>query len=421
MDARELEKKIIKCSEDYYRGLPTISDDEFDKLVEELKAIDPESKVLGLVGWGYNPSKYGQTVKHYAECKGISDKRRVLPDHIIDLNDTLIATPKFDGSSVELIYEDGILSKAITRGDGVEGFDVTEKLKYIVPISIPLKNTVSVQGEYLADISKYNEDDAVRNIASGFLNRKDVTEDECRDFIFIAYTLNSDSDTYKKADMLYTLDLLGFDSAFYTIHTSISYKELMEQYVEHYEGKVLMDGIVINSLNDNSVYCYKVDNERAKVKVTSISYQLTMRGRVTPVVNYEPVILSRAVLSRATAHNMRFIYDNNIGIGTELEIIRSGEVIPYISDIIKPTEAVKLTHCPVCGSILEFDGTHERCVNLLCDYKLKYRLINFILYFSPKGLASTSVERFIEENNISNIAELKEAASGKKLRQGGGR
>lgn len=206
-DIRELEKKIIEYAERYYRGEAVVSDSQFDSLVENLRKYNPNSVVLKQVGWGYEVK--GEKIKHpLVKVKGL-EKRRVQP---LDKIDFCQITPKFDGANVELIYIDGKLSKAITRGNGEYGQDVTRHLQYLVPQQIASvdemfspnleviptifkQGMVSISGEFLLSRSSkesyFRSELAFRNIPAGFLNRKESTEEECKRFSFQPYRINA--------------------------------------------------------------------------------------------------------------------------------------------------------------------------------------------------------------------------------------
>lgn len=389
MDIQELENKIKKFSESYYRGEAIITDAQFDSLVEELRKIDPNNPLLTKTGWGYEVK--GDKIKHpLVSVHGLS-KERVQPSDVIRFQNV---TPKFDGANVELIYINGKFDKAISRGNGEYGQDITRHLKWLVPaelvqdglsanqqnnISVPIYNVlsnsmVSISGEFLLSKTskeKYYKDEmAFRNIPAGFLNRKESTEEECKRFSFQPYRINAIKSNLKIArKVLFELtdryliqcilnvwfgtevpccnvdDDLAKE---YGVWYNTTYKQLIEIFDEF---DFFYDGIVVNRSkrvsitpqhtdDGSSLYvfkydeiAYKVNNDFADVVITSIDWNLTRTGKLVPVANFDAVELSGAMVSRATLHNASIVEENEITPGMTIRVIRSGEVIPYVIGI----------------------------------------------------------------------------------------
>lgn len=391
MDIQELENKIKKFSESYYRGEAVVTDAQFDSLVEELRKVDPNNPLLAKTGWGYEVK--GDKIKHpLVSVHGLS-KERVQPSDIIKFQNV---TPKFDGANVELIYINGKFDKAISRGNGEYGQDITRHLKWLVPtelvqdgistnqqnnIPVPIYNVlrnsmVSISGEFLLSKTskeKYYKDEmAFRNIPAGFLNRKESTEEECKRFSFQPYRINAIKSNVKIAHKVlleltdrYLIQCIlnvwfGTDvpccnidddpAKEYGVFDNTTYKQLIDIFDEF---DFFYDGIVVNRSkrvsitpqptdDDSSLYvfkydeiAYKVNNDFADVVITSIDWNLTRTGKVVPVANFDAVELSGAMVSRATLHNAYMVEANQIQPGTLVRVIRSGEVIPYIIGIFK--------------------------------------------------------------------------------------
>lgn len=369
--------KIKQLAESYYIGESIATDDQFDSLVRELKAIDPNNPILTQTGWGYEVK--GDKVKHpLVNVKGL-EKERIQKDDPVKFE---YITPKFDGANVELIYVNGKFDKAISRGNGEYGQDITRHLKWLVPATFSPTNlptqvytvlsntTVSISGEFLLPKSSkenyYKDEMAFRNIPAGFINRKESTEEECKRFAFMPYRVNA-----VKASSRISKKVLTILSNRYLLQTfldtlfdtnvpclceedkkngSLTFAEITAAYDKDYD--FYYDGIVVNhsklmkiteqEQDGQFLYvvkydeiAYKVNNDFADVIITSIDWNLTRTGKVVPVANFEGVELAGAVVSRATLHNAYMVEANEIQPGCLVRIIRSGEVIPKITGIIK--------------------------------------------------------------------------------------
>lgn len=367
-----LEQKIIKHAEEYYSGNATITDAQFDALVDELRAKNPDSPILAKTGWGYEI--IGDKVKHPFVSVGGLQKRKV------DSGDTVsftVATPKYDGANAELIYTAGRFDMAISRGDGEYGQDITRHLRPIVPARLYPRegnedfrflehSTVSISGEFcLSKESKerfYKDEMAFRNIPSGFLGRKESSDSECRHFSFMPYRINAietdrlDEATLAKLkdrktiqDILNRLFVVNVPTAEYQSYAEKpAYSDVMDyfdRYGFYYDGIVATNGSVgiEESEHDGFVLyrfsypeiAYKTVTDFADVVITDIEWNLTRTGKLVPVANFEGVELSGAVVSRATLHNAYVVEANRLEPGSVIRVTRSGEVIPYVMGVIE--------------------------------------------------------------------------------------
>ena len=369
--------KIKQLAESYYIGESVATDDQFDSLVRELKAIDPANPILTQTGWGYEVK--GDKVKHpLVNVKGL-EKERIQKDDPVKFE---YVTPKFDGANVELIYVSGKFDRAISRGNGEYGQDITRHLKWLVPATFSptnlpaqvyavLSNTaVSISGEFLLPKSSkeryYKDEMAFRNIPAGFINRKESAEEECKRFAFMPYRINAIKSSNKVSGKVLSVlaDRYGLQAFLNTLFNanvpclceedkkngSLTFAEITAAYDKDYD--FYYDGIVVNhsklmkiteqEQDGQFLYvfkydeiAYKVNNDFADVIITSIDWNLTRTGKVVPVANFEGVELAGAIVSRATLHNAYMVEANEIQPGCLVRIIRSGEVIPYIMGIFK--------------------------------------------------------------------------------------
>lgn len=416
----ELENLIIKNAENYYNGQDCISDDQFDSLIEELRAIDPQNKILHSVGWGYDVSKFsGVKCKHLNYLSGIANKPRVDKESLLPSGS--IKTPKLDGGSVELQYYRGVLLKGLTRGDGTYGLDCTSKLKYIVPNTLPVPYTGNIVGEYVIssqDLEGFSDSISQRNIPNGFLGRDWASEEDCKRFSFIAYKVGM-STSHKFTSRVGVLEFirsLGFLTVDYLVG-SIHYREAIDR-LKVIGGKTyLLDGIVSSSekiiqTEDGIIIypdelAYKTITGTATPLVKRIDWNLTRTGRMIPTVVTEQITLSGANINRFLAHNAEYVKTQGIDVGARLEVTRSGEVIPYILDIVEPVDPHLPTYCPACQSELEWSGVHLVCNNPDCSGQNYSRIYQWIkMLASVDNLGSMLIGALVEALEIDNIPDL---------------
>lgn len=355
---KELEQLIPYYAKLYYSGETIISDEEFDKLTEELEQLKPDSVVLTKVGWGSEEDSSGKTkVEHiYTEVGSLKKTREFegLPD--IFKNVELNISPKLDGLTAVCYYKNGKLDCAVTRGNGKVGLDITNKLKIILSknnINLPNDFTGAIRGEL--EISKSNweiiksiNENATnsRNYAAGIINRNELSDDLKYVDLVTYKILGSENHKFNtKLEVVEFLKKSGFDTI-WNIQYNINNKENWEKYSKELytqEYQYQLDGLVLSRneirYNDKSgieyiEYAYKFSGEYCDVVVKDIEWNLSEKQRLKPVVVFDKTYISGAEVQRATGFNAKYILDNNIKIGSVIRVCRSGEVIPYIMEVI---------------------------------------------------------------------------------------
>jgi NAD-dependent DNA ligase len=310
----KLEQYLNLASRAYYSGAPIISDDQFDRLAESI---------------GYNAvgaKQHGNVERHvyqmYSLQKYYEDEDQKRP---LDGITNIVATAKLDGAAISLLYVDGKLVRALTRGDGIEGQLITDKIlshKGLVPHTIALTGIIQITGEIVAPSHIENS----RNYAAGSLNLKDSSEFSTRALSFFAYGSQPCITTSYRQD-LNILKEYGFGV--------ISEADLDKVYP--------CDGLVFR-VNDNQLFqemgytskhprgAYAKKERQAHVETTllSVEWQVGKSGKVTPVAILDPVYIGDALVSRATLNNPGFIEMLDLQIGDRVAVIRSGEIIPCI-------------------------------------------------------------------------------------------
>lgn len=384
-----LEIQILQASNEYYQGHPIMTDLEFDNLIEELKIENPKSEVLNSIGNGYQ-AKTSDLVVRKHPLKNLHGLTKIFVEDIENLPYGYY-TPKYDGASVTLYYKNGKLDMALTRGDGEEGSDVTDKLRYIVPEKID-SNIEVISGEWIISKTKFKDkypgSIAHRNIAVGFLMRKTYDVAEVFNFSFVAYRIERiNKSVVDSFDIRLILKFNGFEPCpvYHVSETSnITYFQLLQNFKSvvdyNLDGLVYESGVIQDSQGQiiyNDEVAYKNNSQKASSVVTSIDWNFTRTGKYVPVVNYEPVELSGAVCSRATGYNAQFIINNSIGIGSKIEITRSGEIIPYILSST-PGQLSLPEKCSECDTPLILKGVDLVCPHYNCGGKVYSRLYNYI-------------------------------------------
>ena len=300
-------------SDMYYKGSPVVSDAEFDVLCSAYNYVRVGHKITDGVP---------HFIRMYSLQKVFTD------EEVSDFSEgrVVVKTPKLDGAAVSLLYGGGRLLLALTRGDGNLGREVTDKFLFLVPQCISYTDKlVQITGEVVAPKEIPNS----RNFAAGSLNLKDVSEFHNRPLTFVAYDLQTEGEpeTETYTETLNLLEEQGFQSA----------------QGEGLEDEFPTDGDVFR-VNSNTQYYnmgFTAHHPRGSVarkelkegvlsRLLDVVWQVGKSGVVSPVAILEPVNINDATVSRATLHNIQYIRALNLEIGCQVEVIRSGEIIPRI-------------------------------------------------------------------------------------------
>lgn len=443
----------------YYYVLdnPIASDEEYDRLYHEVLAYEaehsdevlPESPTQRV---GDVPQEGFSKAKHLSRMWSLedifdSDGLRKWLERVGKLaeNVTFYCEPKFDGASLNLIYENGKLQQAITRGDGSEGEDVTQNVRTIrsVPLSITYKARIEIRGEvviFKEEFERINQERETageplfanpRNAAAGSLRQLDPKITASRNLVFMPYGIGQNSLDIPR--LSHRMEMI-YDMAFRKppLHRVCKGYDEIEAIYEQMKAErdsyaMMLDGMVIkvDEVEAQEMMGYTVKFPRWAVaykfpaveKVTRISNIILQVGRtgvVTPVAVVEPVDIEGVTVERATLHNFDEIERKDIRIGDHVIILRSGDVIPKIIKVIAERRdgsempVARPTHCPVCGSELLDEGALIKCQNLSCEA----RVVNAIIYFASKqclnidGLGDKIVEALYKAGLVKSVIDL---------------
>ncbi len=448
-------------SELYYeKEHPVISDSEYDALFKLLEYLEEkyrsDVKVSHSVGSTGRQSSFGK-VPHSRPMISLdntynADELRDFDMRIKRILKSENIFPytlefKFDGLGIELIYEDGVLLQAITRGNGIEGEDVTENVKQIknIPHRIVKKWRFEVRGEVVMPISSFerlNEQakqageklfSNPRNAASGSLRVLDTSITKKRDLKYFAYDVSdfSEFSQWKYSDMIHYLESLGFEISSYFpkcqgIEEVIATIETIWDIKKNLDFEI--DGLVIK-INDISLWkkvgstehhpryaiAYKFPAEICTTKIVSIDHQVGKTGTITPVANLEEVSIGGAMIRRATLHNYEEIEKLWVEVWDRVFIKRAGEVIPKIISVaVKWGEGLwKISppkHCPSCGSVVkkEHDKVRYFCDNPSCPAQVIEKLVFAVgkQGFNIDSFGEKQVRRFFELGFIRHFPDI---------------
>lgn len=431
---QELEKLILHHKERYYLGSAEISDEKYDQLENELKKLDPENPVLQIVGF-----------KQTEAVSKVEHQRKMLSlDKTYDEKDLgkwvgkeeVVSVFKIDGSSCSLIYENGHLVTAKTRGDGQFGENITKKAVFIpdVPKHIDHKGTIEVRGEvYCIEknfyvLSKEMQDlglgapTSQRNIVAGLLGRKENIQ-LCRHLNFQAFDVISDEKFSREHEKLDLLKKLGFITPDYIVHKTK--KDVEERIAEAKDfmanGDYLIDGLVFiydnlklhAELGETSHHprykiAFKFAGDTKVAKINEIEWGVSRNGTLTPVALIEPTELSGAMIGRVTLHNFGMVQNYQLKAGDKIEIIRSGEVIPKFLGVVERSNATFTypSHCPSCESKLKVEDIWLFCENDKCPTKVREEILNYIHKSGVDDVSDKRLEEMINKGLVEGIPDL---------------
>lgn len=414
MEKIELLKKYDRA---YEEGNPLVSDLEYDDLKERTKSEFPTASYFETVG-----SDVGSKVT-LPFIMGSLKKLNVntIDKWIKKINDDIVISAKMDGVSIICTWDGGVLESAYTRGNGYEGQDITEKAKYFVSKYIAYKKRITLRGECLLD-ERYAElgFKNKRSGVAGMLNRDDINAKELNYITVLFYEIVDMEDMPDTEIMRF--DKIARIGLLYPWYDIIEVKKL-SNIPEYMKNKLTLlknaaydiDGIVItkNKSERESVFypenkvAFKVNMEFVKTTVESIEWNTGRTKRITPTVLVSPTTIGGVTIRRVTGFNADYISLNNIGIDTTLNICRSGDVIPFISEILEPTGCDIPKVCPSCGSKTFKSGVDIVCKNPNCHSSLIKQIAHFFKTLGSDYITETTVEN-LNVNSINEMYELEE-------------
>ncbi|WP_096018789.1 NAD-dependent DNA ligase LigA [Campylobacter lanienae] len=434
---------------------PIASDDEYDALYHKVVEFESQNPNLKAI---FSPTNRvgGEILEQFEK---IAHKARMWSMEDIFSDDELLAwiergdkrsqrffvEPKFDGASLNLTYENGVLKSAATRGDGDIGEDVTNNAKVIssIPFKIPYDGLIEIRGEVVIAKSDFEEINAKRqkdglsllanprNAAAGSLRQLDSSITKSRRLKFYPWGVGANELKFSThSDMMEFVRSLGFlRDDFVRVCNSID--EIKQAFLDllalRDEKPIMMDGMVVRV--DDLAKCdelgftvkfpkfmvaYKFPATQKTAKLIGVALQVGRTGVITPVGLLDGVEIDGAFVKNVTLHNFDEIERLGLMRGDFVCVIRSGDVIPKIIEVYKDrrdgtqTKIERPNSCPKCGSELLDEGVFIKCQNLSCEA----RVVSSIIYFASKkcmnidGLGDAIIELLYKNSKISNITDI---------------
>ncbi len=454
----EAVQKLKEWADAYYiDDNPLVTDEVYDKLYHEVVAyekahpedIDPTSptqRVGAVLKDGFHKAKHLSRMWSMEDVFNAEEFEAWMARIAKNFpNERYYVEPKFDGASLNLIYENGRLKQAITRGDGVEGEDVTNNARTIQSIRLEIEHQglIEIRGEVLMtkqEFERINQEREKigeplfanpRNAAAGSLRQLDPKITAGRKLIFQPWGVGKHDlpYTYLSEVMDYVYGLGFRQPPIRKVCQTVEEIEAIYDELRQMRDSldVMLDGMVVKvdrlAVQEALGYtvktprwlvAYKFPAVEKQTRIKGIINQVGRTGVITPVAVLEPVEIEGVVVERATLHNFDEIERKDIRIGDMVIIIRSGDVIPKIIKVLEhfrtgnEQKVERPTACPACQSELLDEGALIKCQNLNCPA----RVVNSIIYFASKqclnieGLGEKIVEQLYHEGLVKQIEDL---------------
>ena len=430
----ELEKLIVKYQTSYYNGEGEISDAEFDALWDELKALDPANAVLQRVG-----ADSGNFEKiHHVMPMG-SQEKAANPEQFLawaakHQYDEYLVEYKLDGASLELQYEDGYLVRAVTRGDGSIGDDITANAKKMGGVNAAIYKdgellpfTGGIRGEVIMTHEvhkKYFSDKAnCRNAANGLMKRKDGTGSEYLKLI-VYDALSTDGKSYftNEKEKIAWLNSCGFNVVRLVICKNadrvIAYRaKIME---ERKDIEYDIDGLVVKEnridyedasrARPDRQIAFKFSLEEATTVLRQVEWSQN-GATYTPVAIFDEVELNGTKVQRASLANPDTVRKLGVQIGSHVVVVKRGEIIPKIEGVVEEKDIqtspiVFPCTCETCGTKLVDDGSRLYCPNKECSKRVLHQLLKFVQTVDIRDLGETLVTELFKNKRLKSISDI---------------
>ncbi|MEA3315807.1 MAG: NAD-dependent DNA ligase LigA [Campylobacterota bacterium] len=441
----------------YVEDNPIATDEEYDKLNREVLEFEnsntskidissPTQRVGDKILESFSKVEHITPMFSQEDIFNIEELKNWQSRIEKDITDIeYLCEPKFDGASLNLIYDNGILVKAITRGDGLKGEDVTLNARTIksIPLNINYKELIEIRGEVVIkkdDFEFLNKERLTdneylfvnpRNAASGSLRQLNPKIASKRKLSFQVWGIGRNNLNYKKhSDKINFIYSLGFSKPiiYKLCSTTKDIENIYNEFINKRDNiSIGLDGMVIkvNSIELQKQLGFTVKYPKwscaykfpAIEKVTivkDIILQVGRTGAITPVAILEPIFIDGSTVEKSTLHNFNEIDRLGLKIKDKVIIIKSGDIIPKVIKVFKDRrdgtqiDIIKPTLCPVCKTKVVYEDIIIRCCNLECSS----RVVNNIIHFSSKkciniiGLGSKIVKQLVEENKVKSILDL---------------
>jgi DNA ligase (NAD+) len=432
MTVAELEKEVRHHNELYFKyAKPVISDYEFDRMVERLKKLKPDSPVLHEIGSDIEEAR-GKKVQHSSPMLSLDKcyKMEDLMDWAGKLEEDIVVSPKIDGLAIAIHYNDaGSLYLAETRGDGVKGDDITANVRQIGDIPKKISgHSLEVRGEVYMKLSvfkRYHTEFAnPRNLAAGALKQKNPEKTKEYNLNFFAYEILG-KDFKDEMERVKYLKKIGFVPV--ETHLTKPSQENLQKVFDEFlkkrsDADFELDGVVYkaNLVADQIrlgasahhprwAIAYKFQGDSGTSTLREVEWSVSRTGVITPIGIIDPVELSGATVSRVSLHNYGLMKKMGVSLGAKVLVMRRGGVIPNLEEVLKKTdrkvEAPK--KCPSCASPTEIRDDFLYCTNdKSCRSTRLGELRHFVDVLEIEGFGDKMIEQLYDNGFVEDLPDF---------------
>lgn len=449
-DIREMEKMVAKYNEAYYNDNESlVSDKTYDDLVRTIQDWYKENDLTNVgvtskVGSSLVVNNRLNKIRHRMPMLSLSNSYNLdeVQEFLTKYNiKEWVAENKMDGLSLSVTYYNGKIIKAATRGDGVVGEDVLQSVMQIsnIPSQISVTREFEVRGEVLIprkEFEKINEQQDElglqrfansRNLASGTLRQLDTTLVKRRGLKFVAYYICNPINIETQDAVLETLKDLGFEIPNFIVSKNSPNLQSTVDALRHnneydtdgvvFKNRYLKEWTETTSKVPKWAFAYKYPTQQVESKLIGVTWQVGRTGKITPVAELEPVVISGTTVSRATLHNINEVRKKDIRVNDYVTVEKAGEIIPQVvgpvvskRSKLDAIEIKAVSSCPECGGEVVERDSNFFCINPECRSKK----IESIAYFADRvnmniqGLGRSTVTKLVDNGLLTDIPSIYE-------------
>lgn len=436
---KELTEQLNKASYAYYgKDKPIMSDKQYDDLYDELVRLEketgiilagsPTQKVQGYVLDGFKKVKHSKPMLSADKTKETNDIQKFVQGK------DYYGSFKMDGLTLVVKYNNGQFIQGISRGNGVEGEDVTEQCKFIknLPMTIPYKDYLEVRGECVISWEEFDRINQTlenpyshpRNLAAGTLRNLDLNVVKNRNLSFLVFECVTDIGIDSKLEVLMKLSTIGFEVVMHTLLncpvdavcdglTPDSSEHPVDGIIFEIDSRKLSEKMGSTSHHECCRMALKWADELYETTLTDIEWNTSKSGLVNPVAVFEPVDLDGAITTRATLHNITYIEDLELGIGDTIQVYRANMVIPKVHNNLTRSNTFKLPDkCPCCGGNVEIHNENGsktlHCTNPDCEAKLLTKLVHYCSKnaMNIENMSEATLQFLIDKEWVKSSVDL---------------
>lgn len=434
---RSLEEKYLKAKIAYYEGNPIMSDSEFDALESHLKSIG--SKAPHQVGSKRKDFDFSHPTKMLSLAKIQTERAEGGTNYMeeefrkwyfkrreIAGPSELRVSPKFDGNAINCIYQGTKLVNVLTRGDGISGKDITDRIKLLIENELALaklevteEDIIEIRCEVVIDVNLFDKKYAgefanARNYVAGVIGKDEYDLQKVSELTVIPlhYLVNG-RNVWPGHFQINPVMGASYEEPM----LSREYKEKMKHYEDVRKNRDIpyqLDGIVITfpymrreKLGENDhdpewAIAIKFVPEEIITRVTGIDWKVSKRGEIMPTLELEPVFLDGSTVGRASGYNLGYLVKNGIAPGAKVAIAKAGDIIPEVQRVVVPSimrlSDANMWKCPACGSDTEVaDQIHLMCTNEYCEGKIAKQMSVAVKVLDIHGVGEKTISKFAKK------------------------